>query len=177
MVHGGHVHEVSAGEGDVGRYARALRADGFLRHLHEYLLAFLEKLLDAQGGSAPPSWPAALLLELDHVLFFANALFAHHLGVLVHGVVDVGDVEEGGLLKADVHERGLHARQHLHHPALVDVAGVTAVLRAFDEYLCYKLVLEERDAGLLLGRVHNNLSSHMLLYIKGKDIISLKRFF
>jgi hypothetical protein len=39
---------------------------------------------------------------------------------------DVGDVQEGGALEADVDEGRLHAGQHAHHAAEVDVADEAA---------------------------------------------------
>ena len=67
---------------------------------------------------------------------------------------DVAYVEKRGALEPDVHERRLHARQHLYHAALVDVAGIAPVLGALDEYFRDQLVLQERDPRLLVRGVY-----------------------
>ena len=64
----------------------------------------------------------------------------------------VADVEEGGLLHADVDERRLHARQHALDPALVDVADDAALALALDVELDELPLLDERDAGLRARR-------------------------
>jgi hypothetical protein len=64
---------------------------------------------------------------------------------LLGGRDDLGDVEEGVALEADVNEGGLHAGQHLRHPALVDVANDAALAFPLDEDLDDLVVLEDGD--------------------------------
>ena len=59
------------------------------------------------------------------------------------------DVEERRALEADVDEGGLHAREHAHDLAEVDVADVAAVRAAIDVELDELPVLHQGDAGFL----------------------------
>jgi len=81
----GQVDEHAAGDGDLRGQPRALGADGILEYLDDEVLAFGEDALDGAQRVA---------------------------GVAV--APDVGHVQEGGALEADVHEGGLHAGQHAH---------------------------------------------------------------
>ena len=76
------------------------------------------------------------------------------------GVGEVGDVQEGRLLEADVDEGGLHAREHAHHLALVDVAGDAVVAAALDVELDERGVVENRNPRLPRGRVDEYLLAH-----------------
>jgi hypothetical protein len=99
-----------------------------LEHLHHELLAFAEDALDRSG-------PLAATV--------AVALLAP----------DVGDVQEGGALQADVHEGRLHARQHPRHPAEIDVADNAATIGALDVQFLDDTLLQERHAGFLRREV------------------------
>ena len=65
-------------------------------------------------------------------------------------LADVGDVEEGVLLEADVDEGRLHPRQDPRHAPLVDVADDAALLPAFDLHLGDAAVLEDGHPGLAI---------------------------
>ena len=78
----------------------------------------------------------------------------------VRVVDDVADVEEGGLVQADVDEGRLHAREHPDHAALVDVADDALVLLTLEIELGDVAVLDERDAGLAAGRVDDEDAAH-----------------
>ena len=71
----------------------------------------------------------------------------------VRVAVDVADVEERGLLEADVDEGGLHAREHADHPALVDVADDPLLALSLEVVLVDRSVLDQRDARLRACRV------------------------
>ena len=62
---------------------------------------------------------------------------------------DVGHVQEGGALQADVDEGRLHARQHAHDLAEIDVADQAARERALDVQFLHGAVLDDRDARFL----------------------------
>ena len=90
----GREHEEPARQGDLGGEARALATHGVLRDLHHDGLARLQHLLDA-----------------------GRAAFE-----ILGGVVDLAGVQHAVATAADVDEGRLHARQHVLHPAQVDVA-------------------------------------------------------
>ena len=89
-----HVHEVAAGQGDLAGQTGALVAHRVLGDLDEHGVAGLERVLDLP-----------------------------RLAVQLGGVpVDLARVEHGVASAADVHERGLHGRQHVLDLAQVHVA-------------------------------------------------------
>ena len=146
VLDGGHEHEVAAGQGDVRGDARPLLAQGLLDHLHQHLLAGLEHLLD--GGAVVAVAGAArtrLLLREE---------------VLVELLDDVGHVEEGVALLADVHEGGLHPGQDPGHLALIEVPDDPAVGFPLDEDLGNDAVVQERDLRLLGGAAHDEVLGH-----------------
>jgi hypothetical protein len=71
--------------------------------------------------------------------------------------VDVGDVEEGGALEADVDERRLHPGQHASDLAGVDVADPAALERSLDVQLLDRTVLDDGDAGFLRRPVNQDV--------------------
>jgi hypothetical protein len=76
------------------------------------------------------------------------------------GAQDVRGMQEGGALQADVHERGLHARHHPQHAALVDVADVATPRSAFDVHLLQHAVLDHGHAGLARRDIDEYLFGH-----------------
>ena len=121
---GGHVHEEAAGQADLGGQARALVAHRVLGDLDEHLVARGQRLLDL----------ALLALEAGGV------------------PVDLTGVQDGVAPAADVDERGLHRREHVLHPAEVDVADHRVLAVARHEVLDEHPVLEHPDlaaAGVL----------------------------
>ncbi len=105
-----HEHEISAGQRDERGDPRALGAERLLRDLHEHVLAARQHLLDGPGRF--PSWRLALLDVDIHVRLRGR----RQAGSVVAGI------EECVLGEADIHERGLHPRQHVGHDALVHAA-------------------------------------------------------
>ena len=126
------VDEQAAGEADLRRQARALRADRILDHLHEQALPFVQDALDRTLADV------AVLAVLP----------------------DVGDVQERGALEPDFDERALHAGQHARHATQVDVADEPPRARALDMELLHDALLEHRDTGFLGGYVDKDFMSH-----------------
>ena len=120
-----------AGDADLGGQPRALGAERVLEHLHGDVLALGEDALDRLGAVA--------------VVAFAP---------------DVGHVQEGGAFETDIDERRLHARQHPHHLAEVDVADDAATGGAFDVEFLGDAVLHQRDAGFLRVKLIRKLFGH-----------------
>src|SRR5690606_4914467 len=58
-----HQHEVTAGDADVGRERRALRADPFLDDLDDHLVAATEDLFDRRLHARPRAGGAAALVR------------------------------------------------------------------------------------------------------------------
>src|SRR5262249_18454919 len=115
----GYVDQVPAGQRDVAGQARALGADRVLGDLDQDRVAGLHRLLD--GAGAP---------------FQAGRV-----------PVDLTGVQDRVATPADVDEGGLHAGQHVLHPAEVDVAGHRAGTGPGDVVLNQHAVLEYRDLG------------------------------
>ena len=69
-------------------------------------------------------------------------------------------MEEGALLLADVHERGLDAGEDRLDPSEIDVADDAAVIGTVDQQLDQPVVLEDGHAGLPLAPVDQDLALH-----------------
>ncbi|CAM5279968.1 hypothetical protein TMEC54S_00715 [Thauera mechernichensis] len=69
-------------------------------------------------------------------------------------------MQEGGALEADVDEGRLHAGQHAHHLAQVEVADDAAAGGALDMQFLDDALLDERDAGFLRGEVDEEFDAH-----------------
>ncbi len=108
-VHVGHHHDQPAGDGEVARERRPLRADALLEHLHQHLVAALA----ARSGSAGAARRGIFLPTLLGSIATREVLR-----------VQIGDVQEAVLSLAVVDERGLDGRLDVDHPTLVDVADV-----------------------------------------------------
>ena len=117
-----HHHEEAAGEAHLLGEARALVGDRVLGDLHGDHLPVLEHALDL-----------GLVAALD-------------VGLVER---DVAAVEHAVLGRADVDERGLHAGEHVLHPAEVDVAVDRLVARGRGQrVLDQAAALEHRDVGV-----------------------------
>ena len=127
----------------MGGDARTLLAQRLLQHLHDHVLPLVELVLDG-GVVAAVRGPAFLLVE-------------EVLGQLLE---DVGDVEEGVALEAEVDEGRLHAGQDPGDPALVDAPRDAAVGLALDEELGDDPVLEEGHLRLVGGGVDDEIPGH-----------------
>src|SRR6185312_834465 len=124
---GRRVDHVAPGDRELHREARALRLERVLDDLHDDLLARFE-----QVGDLAPASPAPAADRLDA---------RQH---------DLVDVQEAVLLKADVNERRLQARQDVVDLALVDVADDRALAAALGVELSYAVAV--LGTGSALGR-------------------------
>ena len=104
------------------------------------------------AGQPCPLVPDGILGDLDEDLVprlqreFDPARLAAAAGVLRCGIpVDLTGVEHGIAAAPDVDESRLHARQHVLHPAEVDVADERRILHLRNVVLDEHLVLENRD--------------------------------
>src|SRR5262249_12601328 len=73
---------------------------------------------------------------------------------------DVGDVEEGGALEADLEERGLHAGKHPRDAPHVDVPDQAAARAALDQELLHHPRACDRYACFLRGDINKNFFGH-----------------
>ena len=123
-----HVHDVPSRERDERGDARALGAERFLGDLDEDLLPLAQHVLDGHRRLAPRGLAVSVcaraalaLVEIGDVVL-GLALGQDGARVLSPARRVVAGVEEGVLLKTDVHEGSLHAGQDVGDDALVDVA-------------------------------------------------------
>ena len=125
----GREHEEPPRQGDLGREARTLATHRVLRDLHHDGLARLQHLLDA-----------------GRVAF-----------QVLGGIVDLAGVQHAVATAADVDEGRLHARQHVLHPAQVDVAHHGTGAGTGDVVLDQHVFFEHRDLVALasLGDDHD----------------------
>ena len=72
----------------------------------------------------------------------------------------VADVEEGGLVQADIDEGCLHAGKDSAYPTLHDVADDALVALALDMEFSEFAVLDQRDPGLPELRIDDDLVAH-----------------
>ena len=121
-------YEETAGKADLRRQPGALGADRVLDHLHHHRLAFEQHLFDA--------------LRLGRVLALLE---------------DVGDVQEGGTLEADLDEGRLHARQHALDLAQIDVADDAAAGFALDVQFLHHVAFEHGHPRFLRRDVDEDL--------------------
>jgi hypothetical protein len=129
------IHQRAAGDADLRGKTRALGADWVLDDLHHQRLAFEQRLLDRD------------LLRGRRVLGVAR-------------VPDVGYVQEGRALQADVDEGRLHAGQHAHHLAEVDVADQTTRERALDVEFLDGGLLDDGHARFLRRDIDEDVFGH-----------------
>src|SRR3569832_73470 len=73
---------------------------------------------------------------------------------------DVGHMKECCPFQADIDERRLHARQHAHNFAKIDVAGATARRGALDMKLLYRALQSQGDTRFLRRDVDEDVFAH-----------------
>jgi hypothetical protein len=130
------VDEKAGGDSNVRRQPRTLRSERVLQYLNEDLPAFGDELVNVLR---PRSLQTVLVERRDG---------------------DVGGVEEGRALEADLDEGRLHPGQHARDLALVDVADEAPAARALDVDLLEHAVLEDRRARLPARDVDEDLLLH-----------------
>src|SRR5690606_22506182 len=69
-------------------------------------------------------------------------------------------MDKAGAIQTYVDKGGLHARQHPHHLALVDIAYVALAIAALDVKLLQNPVFHQRDAGLHRRDVNQDFFAH-----------------
>jgi len=107
----------------VGRQPRAFGTDRVLDHLHQQQLAFLQVFLNG-------FW------------WCLEAVFRWRKR-------DVRDMQKRSAIESDIDKRRLHARQHTHNLALIDVAHPAAFAGALDLQFSQHPVFDCRHPGLL----------------------------
>ncbi len=75
---------------------------------------------------------------------------------------DIGDVQEGGALQADLDEGRLHAGQDAADAAQVDVADQTAAGRPLDMQFLHDPLLHDGNAGFLRREIDQDFFGHTL---------------
>ena len=69
-------------------------------------------------------------------------------------------MHEGGPLQADLDKGALHAGQHAHHLAQVDVAHLATLNAAFNVQLLHRALGDERDPRFEWRDVNEDVFSH-----------------
>ena len=124
----------------------------------EDLLAFLQQVFDLGLlllGRTVALFVAVLAAVLDSILVVTGEFLEFE-----ERVEHFRDVEKAVALEPDVDEGGLHAGQHLRHPALVDVADDAAVPLPFHEDFSHKVVFEDRHNRLVAVGGDDHLLVH-----------------
>ena len=134
----------------MGGDARTLGADRFFGNLYQDALALLDQILNGRETAA-----VAAAVTVDVVFLIIFFLFAQTV------LGDVGDVEKGGLVRADVDECGLNAGQDGLHLSEVDIANDALGIGAVDHQFHEEIILEDGDARFLRRRRNQNLSFHV----------------
>ena len=129
-----HQHKETTRQRDLRGQTGALVADRILGDLHQHRIARLERELDAAR------------------LAFQTCGIPVHLAGVQHAVAGL----------ADVHERGLHARQHVLHAAEVDVADGGHLLDVRHVMLNEDVVLDHGDLGVAFTLAHHHQTLDML---------------
>jgi hypothetical protein len=129
------IHQHASGDRDLRRQACALGADRVLDHLHRQHLAVKQQLFDRRRRGIRAAIVRARL-------------------------PDVGDVQEGRPFQADVDKGRLHAGQHPHYLAGIDIAGQAARQRAFYVQFLHGALHDQGDAGFLRCDVNQDIFVH-----------------
>ncbi len=140
----GEIHQIWRGEAELAGQARALFAHGLAHRLHHDLLPLMQQRGDGR---------------------FRRGWLAIGAGVGIGGGGgEVAGVHEGGSFEANIDERRLHARQHPHDNAEVDVAddAPAPAVRALDldPHLSQHAVLQQGDPGFPGGCVDEQFRGH-----------------
>ena len=110
----------------------------------DVMLAIDPRLLDMFRGGAGRGFGIDFLRFIDD-----DAL---ELGFLVE---EIRDVKERVALQSDIHKGRLHAGQHAHYAAFVDIPDDALILfAAFDVKLSNAVILDDRD--LLFATINTN---------------------
>ncbi|MNV14097.1 hypothetical protein D3C71_1047710 [compost metagenome] len=138
-------HQVTRGNADLRGQARALGADRVLDHLHHHVLPVAQQLDNRHRRRQRQR-------GCGFIDIGGNRRRPHHI---------VG-VQERRALQPHFDERGLHARHHPLHLALVDVADHATAPTALDVQLLQHAIFDHRHAGFARGHIHQNFFGHVL---------------
>ena len=138
---GRHQHEETAGQGDLRGKPCALVADRILGYLHQHRIARLERQFDTTR------------------LAFQTCGIPVHLAGVQHAVAGL----------SDVHERGLHARQHVLHAAKIDVADGGHFLDVGHVMLDEHIVFDHGDLGVALTFAHHHQT--LDVFATGQEVL------
>jgi len=146
-------------QGDLGGHPRPLAGNRLLGHLHQ------DRLAGAQLRLAVIA--AVMVLTLVIIVVAASAPARSVDGVsgedLVEGgeiLADIGKMEKGVLVEADVDKGGLHALDHLGDLAVIDVADHAFIFGFFEIELSQPPVFKDCDARFADGDVDDNFFFH-----------------
>jgi hypothetical protein len=137
----GHEHQVSGGQSNVGGQPRTLGAQRILDDLDQNLIAFGDQRANIVG-----------VRRLD-------------AGIGMPRIEDVGGMQKGGALQADIDECRLHARQHPGNPAFVDVADQSTAAGPLQKHLLQHAVFDDGRARLVRAGIDQNLGAHRPAFI------------
>ena len=122
-----HQNDVTAGQSDVGRNARALCSDRLFGNAHQNVSSLAQQVADSH--------------RRDHIFHFDEIglrigvgaiIHAKHLLVLGKIFENIIYIEKGITAEADIYESGFHARENACDAAFVDVADNALVAGAFN---------------------------------------------
>ena len=134
LVRERHQHDVTTGQGNVGRDARSLAADGPLGYLHHDIRADGVDVRNVLAGN--------LLLLLARPPLTLNLL----QGRIERQGQGIPEVQEGIFLITDIHEHGLEALLDVLDPALENAADDVILTLALDAVLLQHAVLQQGGA-------------------------------
>jgi len=140
MVVLGQKHQQAPGNADLRGQTGTLGPYGVLDDLHHDGLAFEHLLFDGCQR---------LVLACKHRGFAAFLTLP-----------DIGHMQEGSTLQADIDEGGLHAGQHARDLAQIDVADESPLQRALHVQLLHGTILDNRHPRFLRRPVDQNILLH-----------------
>ena len=157
----GHQNDVAARDGHERGHPRPLGAERLLRDLHQDLLALAQHLLDGRDR-LPPRRGLDVAFRLALALVHVGGLLLRGRGLVLRAEAGgvVARVEKGVLGEPDVHERGLHAGQHVGDDALVDVADDGAPVGALDVQLGEEISILDGETRFRHTGVDDDALSH-----------------
>ncbi|MNM69579.1 hypothetical protein D3C81_811770 [compost metagenome] len=138
-------HQVTRGDADLRGQPCTLGADRVLDHLHHHVLPIAQQLDDRHRRRQRQRGCGFIDVR-------CHRRRSHHV---------VG-VQERRALQPHFDERGLHARHHPLHLALVDVADHATAPTALDVQLLQHAVFDHRHACFARGDIHQNFFGHAL---------------
>ena len=187
----GHEHQIAAGNADVRRERRPLRADAFLDDLHEHFVAaaedFLDRRLEARpaaetvilvrlGPRGSSSAPSELVADdriggmLRRTTRTGGPERLRRIETALAEILrlDVADVQKAVAAHAEIDERRLDARLQVDHDAFIDVSYVIVLPGPFYIQFFQGSVLNDRDPAFFrLRDVDQHFLFHLVAFLFG----------